>query len=143
MTHLISDALHRQVVEALTCLDAHYSGSLDHQPPYVRLCRAALTSLQAPKAPEQGGWMPIETAPKHTEVMVYREDAGVMLATLTTCAEGGWLTDREQCELDEATLWQEDWWWFGPRGMCRMEGAEVPTHWQHLPSPPGQRQEAP
>jgi hypothetical protein len=36
----------RELVEAAKLVDTHYSGSLDHQPPYVRAIRAALLKFQ-------------------------------------------------------------------------------------------------
>ena len=36
----------KELVQAAEAMVAHYSGSLDHQPPYVRLMRAALAKVK-------------------------------------------------------------------------------------------------
>lgn len=80
-------------------------------------------------------WQPIETAPKDgTEVLVYRDDQGVMLARYTSAAE--FLTDTELADWTEEQAYQEDW--FGADFICgyRMDGDLVPTHWMPLPTPP-------
>lgn len=46
-TVCVPEPLFLQVVEALTGLDAHYLGSLDHQPDYVARCRAAFFALSS------------------------------------------------------------------------------------------------
>lgn len=79
-------------------------------------------------------WQPIETCPQHTDVLFYREDAGVFFGQKTNC--DGWVTEAEQEEhqYDEGTLWQVDCWYFGPYGAERLEGGMAPTHWMPLPT---------
>jgi hypothetical protein len=83
-------------------------------------------------------WQPIETAPKDgTEILAWREDCGVMLARYTCADALSTTTDKERDDLDEASLFQEDW--FGgdsELGGYRLEGSEVPTRWMPLPAPP-------
>lgn len=84
-----------------------------------------------------GEWQPIETAPKYKEVLVYREDAGVMLAIYTSVdlytSEYEW--DETAEELGDS-FEKADWFLFCWRGVERVEGNEKPTHWMPLPSPP-------
>lgn len=80
-----------------------------------------------PKAEE---WMPIETAPKWTNVLVWRKDAGVFVAKVAT----------PECVMTEHQLevtpfpdgfeewWSDAWGW--------LEGEMKPTHWRPLPSQP-------
>jgi len=78
-------------------------------------------------------------APKHTDVLVYRDDAGVMLAQLTHMAD--WLIDEnddwEKLGISEEDAWEEVWWSYFERGVSRMsdDGGD-PTHWMPLPTPP-------
>lgn len=81
------------------------------------------------------GWQPIETAPKDgTEILAWREDCGVFIARWTTCEE--FCTEQELDELDEETIFQEDWFCADFIQGCRLEGREAPTHWMPLPSEP-------
>lgn len=79
-------------------------------------------------------WQPIETAPKGVEVFAYRADAGPFMAVYGTC-ELFSMSDDEIEEIGEDSFWQDDWWGFFADGVCRLEGDEIPTHWQ-LPEPP-------
>lgn len=82
-------------------------------------------------------WQPIETAPKFIDVLVYREDAGVMLGIYTSpdhlTPEHIW--DKTAEELGDA-FEQEDWFLFCIDGVERAEGDLVPTHWMPLPDGP-------
>lgn len=79
-------------------------------------------------------WQPIETVPKHVDVLFYREDAGVFAGQYTYCAE--WVSEREHEEWDEETLWSEDCWAYLHDGAHRCDGDLKPTHWMPLPKPP-------
>jgi hypothetical protein len=83
-------------------------------------------------------WQPIETAPKDgTEVLIWREDCGPLMGRYCSANELSTMSDRERDELDEASLFQEDWWGGdADGGGFRLEGSEVPTHWMPLPTPP-------
>jgi len=97
-----------------------------------RTWQAARRELLARQVPE---WLPIETAPKETEVLGWREDCGAMLMMHTSYDR--FATDRECDEIDEGTLFLKDWFGSGiPWGMVRLEGSEIPTHWMPLPADP-------
>jgi hypothetical protein len=87
---------------------------------------------------EERKWRPIDTCPRHKDVLFWREDQGVSFGQYTYCAE--WVTEEEQERYgyDEDTLWQEDPWVFLHDGAYRCEGDERPTHWRPLPAPPAQ-----
>ena len=82
-------------------------------------------------------WQPISTAPKYIELLVYREDAGVMLGIYTSpdqfTPESHW--DRTAEELGDA-FEAEDWFLFCWDGAERAEDDLVPTHWMPLPQFP-------
>ncbi|WP_257829286.1 Lar family restriction alleviation protein [Burkholderia glumae] len=80
-------------------------------------------------------WQPIETAPKETELLGWREDCGVLLIMHTSFDR--WASEAECDDIDEETLFQKDW--FGtalPGIMDRLEREQVPTHWMPLPVDP-------
>ncbi len=80
-------------------------------------------------------WQPIETAPTDgTEVLVWRQDCGILLARFMCAAE--FLTDDELEKMDEDDAWQDDWFCADFVSGSRLEGDEVPTHWMPLPEPP-------
>ena len=80
-------------------------------------------------------WKPIETAPKDgTEILAWRDDCGVFIASYTS-ASAFPLTQAEIDDLDEETLFAEDWFTQWPQAL-RLEGSEVPTHWQPIPAAP-------
>jgi len=80
----------------------------------------------------QPDWQPIESAPKHTEVLVWREDSGPFIAKLTT--PDGAMTDQE-IERDNIEFPEdfEEWW---SDGYGWQEGSEKPTRWMPLPLDP-------
>lgn len=97
--------------------------------------RARITAALAEK---DGGWMPIETAPKDgTEVWGYREDAGAFLMRYT--APIHFCTESELAEMGEESAEQEDWFYADFIAGGRLEGSEAPTHWQPLPALPKEK----
>lgn len=97
----------------------------DTYPPRTRSlndCAIVAIALRAELAKPEAGWMPIESAPMHVEVMVWREDCGAWIAANTSI-------DAYQEDGDP-----EDESWFSVAG--RHEGDEAPTHWMPLPPPP-------
>ena len=89
---------------------------------------------QAVRAKVQPGWMPIETAPKHTEVLVWREDSGPFIAKLTDPSGAIPDDEIEQCSFpDDFEEWFSDAWGW-------QEGDLRPTHWQPLPADPSAQQ---
>ncbi len=86
-------------------------------------------------APDANGWMPIESAPKDgSEVLGYRDDCGVLL--MRWIAPCDFLTDLELIDLDHDTTYTENWFYADFLAGGRIEGDEVPTHWQPLPGAP-------
>lgn len=81
-------------------------------------------------------WQPIETAPRHTDILLYREDAGVFFGQYTYCAE--WVSEDEieREGLTEDMLFAESFWAFDYDGTSRLENDLTPTHWMPLPEPP-------
>jgi hypothetical protein len=85
-------------------------------------------------------WQPIETAPQWKNVLLFREDAGVMFGRYTNLAED--LMSEADCEasdLSEDELFEMDWWTFSEIGLCRLSDdlePSQPTHWMPLPAPP-------
>jgi hypothetical protein len=79
-------------------------------------------------------WHPIDTCPRNTVVLFYREDAGVFYGQYSYCAD--WMTENERKEYDEDTLWTEDVWAYGIKGPFRCDEYLKPTHWMPLPSGP-------
>ena len=82
------------------------------------------------------GWQPMESCPKHVEVLFYREDCGVISGQLT-CADT-FMTDkdRESGDYSEEEQYSEDAWCYGPDGVERLDGDLVPTHWMPYPDEP-------
>lgn len=77
-------------------------------------------------------WQPIETAPKHTEVIVWREDSGPFIAKLTTPDAVITPEEMEREGLEFPEDFEE--WYSDAYGW--QEGDEKPTHWMHLPEAP-------
>ena len=80
-------------------------------------------------------WQPIETAPKDgTEILGWRKDYGVLIIRWTAPIE--FCTEHECEVMGEESAEAEDWFCADFVAGCRLEGSEVPTHWQPLPEPP-------
>lgn len=76
------------------------------------------------------GWLPIESAPKNKEVLVWREDCGVLIAKLTT--PDAVIPESQLEEMEFADDFEE--WWSDAYGWH--EGSERPTHWMEKPEGP-------
>lgn len=94
------------------------------------------TTLRTKESERVMEWQPIETCPKHVDVLFYREDAGVFFGQYTYCAD--WVSEDETAEhgYTEECLWQEDAWAFHHNGAHRCDTDLKPTHWMPLPNPP-------
>lgn len=81
-------------------------------------------------------WQPISTAPRHMDILLFRDDAGVFVGQLTYFAE--WVSEEEieREGYTEDCLFQEDFWAFHYDGASRLENDLKPTHWMPLPTPP-------
>jgi len=81
-------------------------------------------------------WQDISAAPLHTEVLAYREDAGVFYAIYTSL--DGMLSDGEieRSNLTEEEIFEVSWFCFDICGLDRLDGDLMPTHWMPLPPPP-------
>ncbi len=81
-------------------------------------------------------WQPIETAPEHAEVLIYRHDCGVLIGQKTYLAEILTEGEAEESDFSEEELWDLDWFGGDSLMNARMEGSEAPTHWMPLPESP-------
>lgn len=87
------------------------------------------------------GWQTIETAPKDgSEILLYREDCGVILGRWISCSD--FVSDgdpsAEFCQSDEE--WEEpDWFGADFVSGFRITNDGLPTHWMPLPSPPASK----
>jgi len=81
-------------------------------------------------------WQPIETAPKNTEVLVWREDSGPFIAKFTDPYEVITVEEMERDGLEFPDNYEE--WWSDAHGW--QEGSERPTHWMPLPPAPSVQQ---
>ena len=80
-------------------------------------------------------WQDISTAPRDgSEVLGWREDCGIML--IRYMAMYDFMTETEIGDCEDESASQNDWWAADFVTGCRLEGTEVPTHWQPLPEPP-------
>jgi len=86
--------------------------------------------------PDNGGWMPIETAPKNRKVLAaYRNSLGNW-RIVTACyhTELPWSDDAGWDS--ESEFAPEAWYEESDSQDSILPTASVPTHWQPLPSPP-------
>jgi hypothetical protein len=79
-------------------------------------------------------WLPIETAPKGPDVLLWREDCGQMIGSFTS-ASAFPLSQDEIDAMDEGSLFSEDWFTQWPQAI-RLDGSEAPTRWTPLPPAP-------
>jgi hypothetical protein len=127
--------------EALRLLDAAHDAACrlrlidnDSNAKHMRAYAESYVALRAILTSGEDAWQPIETAPKDgTEVIAWREDAGIFMARWT--APDYFCTERECEELGDSSS-VEDWFCADFVAGCRLEIAESPTHWQPLPAPP-------
>lgn len=70
---------------------------------------------------------PINEAPKHRDLFVYREDAGWMMAQHTCMTE--FMTDAEidSTEMSEFDLHEDDWFAYSQDGVYRLSNDGLPT----------------
>lgn len=84
----------------------------------------------------QPTWQPMESCPKHVDVLFFHERNGVIPGRLTDA--DSFMTDKERDEWDggeEAQLCI-DAFGFGHWGVDRMDGSETPSHWMPYPEEP-------
>lgn len=84
-------------------------------------------------------WQPIETAPRDgTEILAWRKDCGTIIIRWDSAES--FMTDSEidKAGLTDDELFGKDWFCADFIQGCRLEGSEVPTHWQPLPDPPSE-----
>lgn len=74
-------------------------------------------ALQSQKAVDDG-WLPIESAPKKTYVMIYQK---------------GYLPQKAIKSQYLIKLWRKNYYWFS---VANVRSGLKPTHWQPLPQPP-------
>lgn len=100
--------------------------------------KAQQSSIEAADTGWMEGWRPIETAPKDgTEILIWREDCGVLIGRYCSANELLSMTDKDRDELDEESLFNKDWWGGdADGGGYRLQGSEAPTHWMPLPAEP-------
>lgn len=79
-------------------------------------------------------WQPIDTAPMHREVLVWRGDTGAMLAMYTSLDQ--FVPEYKHGEYSDKDLYSMDWFCAGFDDGWRLEGDDVPTHWMPLPDGP-------
>lgn len=82
-------------------------------------------------------WRPIESAPKDgSEILTWREDTGVLLLRWASATE--FMTQAELDLLDEDEATEPGWFCADYDGGCRLDGADIPTHWRPMPLGPGE-----
>lgn len=81
-------------------------------------------------------WQPIDTCPKHREVLFFRADAGVFAGMITDADHFMSEKEREEWDGTEEEMFELDAFGYGDFGVCRCDGSERPTHWMPLPAEP-------
>jgi hypothetical protein len=85
----------------------------------------------------QFDWRPIESAPRDgSEILTWREDTGVLSLRWASARE--FMTQAELDLLDEDEATEPGWFCADFVGSCRLEGADIPTHWRPMPLGPGE-----
>ena len=120
------------------CYEAHFQFKKPYPDKRILNLTPLYATPQAQPAPVPA-WLPIESAPKHAEVLVWREDSGSFIAKLTTPEAVVSVEDMEREGLDYPDDFEE--WWSDAYGW--QEGSEKPTHWMPLPPAPGSAHAAP
>jgi hypothetical protein len=86
-------------------------------------------------------WQDIETAPKNgTEILIYREDCGVILARWVAPCE--FLHESEYISMSPDSWEEADWFGADFVSGYRVSNDGLPTHWQPLPEPPSKAKQA-
>lgn len=74
--------------------------------------------------------------PFHSEILLYREDAGVMLGQFTSLESFMPIEEAEKLGIGDESYFQDSWWAFSKDGLDRLDDDGDPTHWMPLPKPP-------
>lgn len=114
-------------------VDEVFDGAVEDTGAIEDIYRVIVQELQ-PAMPADA-WQPIDTAPKYTEVLVWREDSGPFIAKFTDPYEVISVEEMEREGLEFPDDFEE--WWSDAYGW--QEGDERPTHWMPLPAGPDAR----
>lgn len=80
--------------------------------------------------------MPIDTAPKDREVLLWREDCGAFIGKHTCLSELMSDSEMEKENISDDEIDKEFWFGYYIHGGYILEGSELPTHWMPLPEGP-------
>lgn len=113
-----------EVVERVAMiLNSHFGvGNEEHWPVYVEAARAAIAAM--PTIDQDGGWQPIESAPKGDDPKELNGPPIIIARTGEWAYEGFWYSS------DQA--------WYFANMDSEYGSPEYPTHWRPLPNPPTQ-----
>jgi hypothetical protein len=82
-------------------------------------------------------WKPIADAPKDgTEILGWRKDYGILIVHWDSAESFMTASEIEDSEISDDDLYCYDWFCADFVCGCRLEGSEVPTHWDYLPDGP-------
>lgn len=84
----------------------------------------------------QPTWQPMESCPKHVDVLFFNERNGVIPGRLTDAESFMTDKERDEWEGDEEGQFRIDAFGFGHWGVDRMDGSETPSHWMPYPEEP-------